>query len=297
MRSYGIVRMSVNEMDHDDEERLLQSNQENDHEEFRASPASKYSKTFWHSFLLFITFIASIFSFVALEHRWKHPFTIPKISSQEVCEHATARPSWHSLPLHRRHAYTRAVQRLTTIPSRLGLNTSLYDDFTYIHIQLTWQVHHVAVSLPFHRYFVHVFEQTLQDEGGYDGLMPYWDWTLDAQSPLDSPIWDSWAGFGGNGSEAADSCVEEGILGRIAKPANYSECGYKPHCVKRVFDDSKQYGMLHSKQWNKEIVKHIIEGSKTYDELREGLENGPHRHLHLGIGGEMPTASSTNGKH
>lgn len=70
----------------------------------------------------------SIFSFTALEHKLQQPFSIPELPEQEPCEHATARPSWHSLPLHRRRGYRRAVDRLTTLPSRLGLNTSLYDD-------------------------------------------------------------------------------------------------------------------------------------------------------------------------
>lgn len=47
-----------------------------------------------------------------------------------------ARPGWRSLPKHRRFACTVAVERLMKAPSRLGLNTSLYDDFTYVHIQL-----------------------------------------------------------------------------------------------------------------------------------------------------------------
>jgi len=65
-----------------------------------------------------------------------------------------------------------AVQRLTTLPSRLGLKTSLYDDFTYVHIQLAYQIHHAALSLPWHRYFLHVFERALIEDGKYDGILP-----------------------------------------------------------------------------------------------------------------------------
>lgn len=84
-----------------------------------------------------------------------------------------ARPEWRSLPEHRRYAYTVAVERLTKLPSRLGLNTSLYDDFTYVHIQVKNQVHHSALSLPWHRMFISVFEEVLKTEGRYDGVMPY----------------------------------------------------------------------------------------------------------------------------
>jgi tyrosinase len=58
------------------------------------------------------------------------------------------------------------------LPSRLGLNTSRYDDFTYVHIQVKDQVHHTALSLPWHRLFVSVFEQALTTEGKFDGPLP-----------------------------------------------------------------------------------------------------------------------------
>lgn len=279
-----------------DKERLLRSDSDDDLERLNSPPTSRWSSTPVLLMILCLALVASIFSFIALEQKSQRPFTIPVPPPQEVCEHATSRPSWHDLPLHRRRGYTRAVQRLTILPSRLGLNTSLYDDFTYVHIQQVWQTHHAAISLPYHRYFVYVFEQALRNEGGYDGPMPFWDWTLDAARPLESPIWDTWAGFGGNGS-SSDGCVEEGVFGRIGKATNYTEFGYQPHCVSRSFEDSAENGMMHSKQWTKEMVNDILESSKTYDAFRERLENGPHRHLHRGIGGEMPTASSTNGTH
>lgn len=203
------------------------------------------------------------------------------------------RPSFHSLMPHRRHALTIAINRLMNTPSRLGLNASLYDDFTYIHIQLKNTVHHSAISLPWHRLFIHVFENALRKEGHYDGYLPYWDWTLDAEDPLNSPIWGDRTGFGGNGTDP-DNCVKDGILGTYT--AKYNEWEYDEHCVKRKFEDSVEDGMMHGKQWGKEVVKDIVKGSKTYGEFRERLESGPHKHLHLGIGGEMFGIGSTNGK-
>lgn len=233
-----------------------------------------------------LTVAVSILSFIALEHQLQHPFRVPELPAKEPCEHAIARPSWHTLPLHRRHGYKRAVERLTTLPSRLGLNTSLYDDFTYVHIQLVWQTHHTAVSLPYHRYFLSVFEETLRIDGGYDQPIPFWDWTLDADQPFASPVWDEFGGFG----PAVSGCT-------AAKLANYSEHGYHPHCVQRTFNSSPEDGIMHSNRWTKDIVTDLIENSNTYDQFRGELERGVHKHLHLGIGGEMPTASSTNGEY
>lgn len=243
----------------------------------------------WHfaSILVLVSLVVSgsMLSSIALEHKLQTPFTIPSLPEQNPCEHATARPSWHSLPLHRRHGYKRAVERLTTLPSRLGLNTSLYDDFTYIHVQLIWYTHHAAISLPYHRYFLSIFEKTLRIEGGYDQPIPFWDWTLDAEQPFESPIWHEFGGFG----PVIIDCVGN-------KSANYTEHGYQPHCVRRNFNSTAEDGVMHSHHWRREVVKDVVETSKTYAEFRSQLESGPHKHFHLGIGGEMLTASSTNGK-
>jgi tyrosinase len=88
-------------------------------------------------------------------------------------------------------------------------------------------------------------------------------------------------------------CVTDGILGDISP--SYLEGGYVTHCVTRNFDINSEDGEMHGKHYTPDILKDIIETSETYNDFRERLENGPHRHLHLGIGGEMPTISSTNG--
>lgn len=75
---------------------------------------------------------------------------------------------------------------------------------------------------------------------------------------------------------------------------SYVEGGFSAHCVTRNFDIDEEDGEMHGKQYTPEIVRDIVSTSQTYDEFRERLENGPHRHLHKGIGGEMPTISSTN---
>lgn len=285
-------------MSDSDKERLL--GQPWDNEDFESTTPildkrKRRGLNVWVVFSTVIAIVVSLLSIIDLQRKSQRPFATPEEPPREVCEHSTARPSWHELPLHRRRGYVHAVQRLSTLPSRLGLNTSLYDDFTYVHTQLVWQVHHVAMSLPFHRYFLYLFEQTLQLQGGYDGPIPYWDWTLDAGNPLSSPMWDPVAAFGGNGS-GPDNCVEAGVFNRIGKVSNYTEDGFRPHCVARVFNSTPEDGVMHSVHWKDDVVQKILRTSNTYAELREKIENGPHRHVHRGIGGEMPKPSSTNGK-
>ncbi|KAI9047326.1 hypothetical protein LZ554_008773 [Drepanopeziza brunnea f. sp. 'monogermtubi'] len=238
---------------------------------------------------------ASTVGFLALkQHLTTSPTSISPDDfsmSQSSCVTPMARPEWRSLPEHRRFAYTVAVERLMKLPSRLGLNTSRYDDFTYVHIQVKNQVHHTALSLPWHRLFVSVFEQALTREGKFDGPLPYWDWTLDAADPLISPVWDSRVGFGGNGT-APDNCVTDGVLSSYI--AAYTEEGYAPHCVTRKFDSTYKEGAMHGGKWRPEVIKEIIMGAATYEEFRYQLESGPHKQLHLGIGGEMNSISSSN---
>jgi tyrosinase len=53
------------------------------------------------------------------------------------CTNPVKRVEFRSLDNAARKLYTDAVKCLTTKPSMLGLNTTLYDDFTYVHTQLS----------------------------------------------------------------------------------------------------------------------------------------------------------------
>ena len=52
------------------------------------------------------------------------------------CTKPVKRVEFRTLDNAARKQYTDAVVCLTTKPSVLGLNTTLYDDFTYVHTQL-----------------------------------------------------------------------------------------------------------------------------------------------------------------
>ncbi|KAF5016921.1 hypothetical protein F66182_11242, partial [Fusarium sp. NRRL 66182] len=55
-------------------------------------------------------------------------------SSESSCQTPTLRREWRTLSLNARQKYVAAVQCLTRRPSRLGLNTTRYDDFVYSHL-------------------------------------------------------------------------------------------------------------------------------------------------------------------
>lgn len=92
-----------------------------------------------------------------------------------------------------RISFTDAELCLQSKPSQLEAkynSRSYYDDFVVVHINQTLGVHDDAVFLPWHREFIHLFEQALRQECGYTSTLPYWDWPLWASSLSKSPLFD-----------------------------------------------------------------------------------------------------------
>jgi len=55
-------------------------------------------------------------------------------------------------------------------------------------MDLNINIHLTGFFLPWHRYYVQFFEDSLVNKCGYKGSSPYWDWTLDAASFYASPF-------------------------------------------------------------------------------------------------------------
>ncbi|KAH9907265.1 Di-copper centre-containing protein [Xylariomycetidae sp. FL2044] len=137
-------------------------------------------------------------------------------SNQTTCtlETATKRREWGDLTLDERVAYTDAVLCLMSTPSIYnstevpGAKTR-YDDFVVPHMNLTKVIHQTANFLSWHRYFVYTYEKALQEECGYAGTQPYWNWGRWALDPLDSPLLDGGAGsMSGNGAYEFHNCTD-----------------------------------------------------------------------------------------
>ena len=107
---------------------------------------------------------------------------LPALKSEQSCTEPTKRVEWRELPSSQQQSYIDAVLCLKTKPSRIGLNTSLYDDFAFVHARYNQESkslslahksrhlnnvfstdHNVAGFLPWHRYFTHVYEGALQE--------------------------------------------------------------------------------------------------------------------------------------
>ncbi|KAL2879822.1 hypothetical protein SGCOL_004866 [Colletotrichum sp. CLE4] len=115
------------------------------------------------------------------------------------------RKEYGALSLNERLSYVNAVKCLQRLPPRTPANVSAgarsrFDDFVVTHIQQTMTIHYTGNFMPWHRWFVHLYEKALRDECGYTGFQPYWDWPKYASAPEKSPIFngDPYS-LGGNG--------------------------------------------------------------------------------------------------
>lgn len=111
---------------------------------------------------------------------------------------------------------------------------------------------------------------------------------IDPENTTLSSIWDPINGFGGNGS-VSDGCVAGGPLWNVL--LNYTGDGYAPHCLTRTLTETLAFYGSES-----DTVRDIVNNARQYEEFRERVERGPHRHIHSGINGDMLTSSSTNGR-
>ena len=205
------------------------------------------------------------------------------------CLSAPKRREWRSLSRSEKTEYINAVQCLRTTPSVLSLPQTLYDDFPYVHMHVGNATHDTAGFLPWHRYFLHVYETALRNWCNYTGQLTYWDWTLDWADFRSAPVWDAETGFGGDGGLDAPRSVGEGrcvVDGPFAGlKALYSNLRKRPHCLARGFPGEKEL-----KRWNAEFTPEKVEavlGAKRYEDFNLGLENGPHLAIPYSVRGDF----------
>jgi tyrosinase len=154
-------------------------------------------------------------------------------------------------------------------------------------------VHGVAAFLPWHRYFVQVYEDALH-ECGYTGTAMYWDWVADSSNPTQSAVWDPITGFGGNGTGPPQS------LGRAPRVMDGPFADYSPrywgpdvdphglcrNWVEGIPGNPDQMDM-HAHRYTPAVVQSVMDLTAFVDFARE-LEGGPHSAVHFGVGGGGP---------
>ncbi|OHW94339.1 monooxygenase [Colletotrichum incanum] len=219
-----------------------------------------------------------------------------------------SRVEWRSLSDTAKVDYIAAVKCLDKLPSKIGLETSRYNDFPYVHAHLNNEIHFVAQFLPWHRYFVHVYETALRDECNYGGPMTYWDWTLDSDDMSKSPVFssDATTGFGGNGLNGGwvsptrpnplTMCVIDGAFANFT--VSYFETTARSHCLNRGFNNGVGVtaGQYEGDLYSQAKVSSIIENSSNFSTFATALEADPHGAIHSAVGGDLFPSTSPNGE-
>ncbi|PWY67908.1 tyrosinase central domain protein [Aspergillus heteromorphus CBS 117.55] len=110
-------------------------------------------------------------------------------------EQTTVRRDWADLSKQQRTDFIDAVWCLRRLPSTLPNDQypgvrDRYDDFVATHINYTLVIHNNGLFLPWHRELSYLFEKALQDECGYKGGLPYWNWPSFTSNLSASPVFD-----------------------------------------------------------------------------------------------------------
>jgi len=151
------------------------------------------------------------------------------------CVKPAVRREWRSLSRTQQKNYMDAAKCLTKLPHNPSLtptvpanqsqipaingSSSYYDDFVYIHMDLNTIIHFTGLFMPWHRLYLHSFEQALQEKCGYKDPHPYWDWTKDSADFEHSFLFNSdpEVGFGGWGDPNNDYQISTGAFADIIR--------------------------------------------------------------------------------
>ena len=227
---------------------------------------------------------------------------IPQPGTPPRCTTPRLRKEWSRATASERSSYINAVKCLTTKPSKIGKNHRLYDDFVWVHATIFQHVHNVAAFLPWHRYFITLYEASLTT-CGYSGPAMYWDWVASSSAPSKAAVFSPTTGFGGNGNQTSSqwgtNCVLDGPFKTLQ--LRYWNEEVDPHCLLRIFEPgypelniTEMYGDNYSP-----AVMAQVNAETTFHGFAHYLEDGPHTAVHSGVGnlgGDMgPQSSSPNG--
>lgn len=175
------------------------------------------------------------------------------------------------------------------------------------------RAHDTAAFLPWHRYFIHVYEKALREQCAYSGPLTYvhnpelqiriaeypsryWDWSLDWEDVTLAPVWDTILGFGGDGNEkdlesVHGHCVTDGPFARLK--VLYVEKFPYPHCLSRGF--AKGENLTRYSAALKPAALDELLHTPNHATFNLGVEDGPHLSIPRSIHGDFSTVTAPAG--
>ncbi|KAK7046422.1 hypothetical protein R3P38DRAFT_3307777 [Favolaschia claudopus] len=165
------------------------------------------------------------------------------------------------------------------------------------------QIHFTGLFLPWHRWYVAVYESALKERCGFKGVSPYWNWVEDSKDVFNSPMFKDSSprsGLGGWGDPANDIRVPDGAFSnassfRLTYPA--------PHTLRRNWtaqpflnfplpgfmteaEEQVQANATFTPAERDKLVHGFVGDYVGFQKYFEGF-NGSHGAVHLMMGGDL----------
>ncbi|EED21564.1 conserved hypothetical protein [Talaromyces stipitatus ATCC 10500] len=197
-------------------------------------------------------------------------------------------------------SYIGAAQCLARTPSASlrNDNASIHDELALLHGKFGNYSHNAAPFLPWHRYFIYVYEQALRENCGYQGSLPYWDWTLDYQDLSRAPVWNLIDGFGPSrdeyGSEgvAGGHCVVSGPFAGLMP--TFFEGVRDPHCLSRGILDKETVRRVGNLTVRPTVLARLANTNGSYFDFLIELEHTSHLVIPYILQGDFSKITAPN---
>jgi tyrosinase len=167
-------------------------------------------------------------------------YPVPSALAQQqnvlICEGTRQRRAWRDLSSPKQQEFLAAIRTLKENGS--------YDDFTWTHINNHRFSHGTPEFLPWHRWFIHVFETQLMTAANDCTMtLPYWDWELDTLNETTASIMDS---FGRGSFFIGAASMSDPNISQLQRQSGcnwpiLSERGIWEGCLERDYDERFQY--------------------------------------------------------
>ncbi|KAJ6576032.1 Di-copper centre-containing protein [Mycena vulgaris] len=240
-------------------------------------------------------------------------------AADAACTEPAVRKEWRTLTKAERTDWISAVKCMANLPHDEGLTPtvdrsisgivamnasgSYYDDFVYMHMDLNTRIHFTGIFLPWHRWYVQVYETALKTKCGYLGTSPYWDWVKDSKDVHGSTLFDDSdpaSGLGGWGDPSNDVRVPDGGFSNVSE---FRLTYPSPHTLRRNFtlqpflnfplagfmtdaDEQLDGNATFTPAEHDKLVNGFVGDFVGFQKYFEGF-NGSHGAVHLTLGGDL----------
>ncbi|KAL1868034.1 hypothetical protein VTK73DRAFT_3881 [Phialemonium thermophilum] len=213
------------------------------------------------------------------------------VTPKKGCSGFRERKEWRNVPDADKLAFVNAIKCLMRNPSAGNYpgSKSRWEDLVSVHQQLTPKIHMVGQFLPWHRYYLSIFESILRQECSFNGTLPWWDETKDAGHFSTAPMFtDAYLGRAPvKTNDGRGTCVNSGLFKgtvlHIGPGSNFTD-----HCLSRAVDESL------TSEVTMDFVK-SCNAHANYTNMESCAEMGPHAYGHNGIGAVMGDVASSPG--